>query len=383
MQQRLTTLLMVVLLAGCASGGARAGGGERPGDPALYTILAEVPLDSAAEAALHAYEVAHTRDFLERISVIAEDAGAGVPARFNAVRILGERRRSAALPSLRVAATDRDPRVRAAVVVAAADIAEATGQGGSLVEAALADPATEVAAKALERLGPEDLEVVRGFVARTSNPELAAMARELIRMAEERGARLAGDSAGVVRRQVTSGLALEFQPTRRWAGWDAAVGTVSLRSERGTVQLDSIEVVRGVVPVFFTADAGRVVYERGRRIYVRDLESGAVREAGAGVAPRLLPFTGDFVYLREIPARRKDQPESTVLEYEVVRAPVAGAGSETVLGTLPAPTNPTRNGGYSPVRWLRVVERNGVFSLEGEGISPFHLPPLFATGTLP
>lgn len=381
MQRRFARLLMLTLLAGCASGGAQIDPRARLGDPALYAILDAVPLDSAAAAALHDYEAAHPADFLEQVAIVAEDPNAGTDPRYNAVRILGEWQRRAALPSLRAAATDRDPRVRAAVVVAASAIATQTGEGWALVEAALADPAPEVAAMALERLGPGRVETVRAFVARQPNPELARIAREIIRVAEERGARLAADSGGVLRRQVSADVALEFRPTRAWARWDAAVGTVTIRRDGGpAVELDSIEVVRGVVPVFFSPDARHVVYERGRRIFVRALAEAAPRERGLGIAPRLLPFTGDFVFLRERPGTRTVAPASTTLHYDVVRAAIEGDGAGGVLGTIGAPVSQLRSGGYSPARWLRVVEHGDGFALEGEGFEHFALPPLFAPG---
>lgn len=390
MQHSISKLAILCLTIACA--GASTGvpatpppAGERQGDPRLYALLGAVPLAPAAQDSLDAYEREHWRDFMEQVGLVAEDPVAGLEARYNAVRIIGERRAAAQLPALRAAATDPDPRVRAAVVVAAARIAEKNGEGRSLVEAALVDRAAEVQAKALELIGTSNLPLLRGFLARHDTGEIATIARSLVRVAEERGAPLAGDSAGALRRVLDEGVTLRFQPVRRLPEANAAIGTLTVTPRQGAAfSVDSIEVVQNVVPAFFSADARHIVYERGRSIHVRDLQTGATRALGPGIAPRPRPFTGDFVFMREVAGSRGEVRDRIRVRYEVVRAGFAAESpAPSVLGAIDAFSQMRLNGGFAPVRWMRVIENEGAFTLEAEGMETFRLPDPFRSGDRP
>jgi hypothetical protein len=350
------------------------------GDPVLHQIMSRVPLDSAGGIALQRYELDHPISFLDNVAEIAEGAASGVEARYNAVSLLGERAAARYTPSLRAALGDRDPRVRAAAVVAAGKILDKTGRSGlSVLVAALADSAPEVQATALQVLGARDVALLRDFLARHQQGETATIARDLLHAAEQRGAPLAPDSAGVLRRTTNGGLELEFRPSRRWAEWGAATGAVTIR--RGTspvVTIPDVEVVSDVVPVFFAPDEGAIVYEQGRRIRVRDLRSGEIREVGGGIAPRPLPFTDDFIYVRVNPQGTGDLRERTRINYDVLRAGFRPRTDDPrYLGALEAFTEMKQRGNYSPVRWGRIVEKDAQFTLEAQGAQTFKLPDPF------
>jgi len=383
-------LALFLLAAGCAHAATPgavppeyAGSpAERTGDLALYQILGKVPLDSAAEQALQRYELEHEGAFLENVAEVAADPAAGTAARYNAVMLLGDRQGANHLMALRDALSDRDPRVRAAVVVAAGKIMGNGQTGRALIVSALDDPAPEVQGKALEVLGTSDAPLLRAFLARHPQGEATVIARGLLQAAEERGAPLASDSAGGLHRMTAGGLRLDFQPTQRWPKWEAAVGTVTIgRRTSPAFSIPDVEVVAGIVPAFFAPDESAIVYEQARHIYVRDLRTGAVRELGSGIAPRPLPFTEDFVYLREA-AGGGDLRERTRVNYDVLRASFrAGAGDPRPIGKLGVFTEARLHGNYSPARWLQVVARGTQFTLEAEGAETFRLPDPFHPGT--
>ena len=371
---------------GTASPGAGTSPADRTGDPALYAILDTVPLDTAAETALQRYELEHPISFLENVAEVAADPAAGTPARYNAVTLLGERTAARYTPWLQDALGDRDPRVRVAAVVAAGRILAKTGRTGrGVLLAGLEDRAPEVQGKALEVLGTRDVPLLRDFLVRHPEGEAATIARGLLQAGEDRGAPLAGDSTGVLHRTTAGGLQLEFRPTRRWPEWDAAVGTVTIGGGTSPgFSIPDVEVVAGVVPVFFAPDESAIVYEQGRRVYVRELRSGAVREVGSGVAPRPLPFTEDFTYLRESTGGG-DLRERTRINYDVLRSGFRPNPQDPrYLGKLGVFTQHAAHGNYSPARWLSVVEQDAQhFTLEAEGAETFKLPDPFHAGTLP
>jgi len=388
-------LALLLLAGGCARATstvpaaleqAAAENPERTGDSALVRILGVVPLDSAAEVALQRYELDHPISFLEAVGQVAEDPGAGMAARYNAVRLLGERTATRQMWSLRSALEDRDPRVRAAAVVAAGRILDKTERNGmDLVKAALEDSAPEVQAKALEVLGQRDVPLLRDFLARHPAGEAAAIARGLLQAAEERGAPLAADSAGVLRRITVGGLRLEFRPVRSWPEWGAAVGTVTIGGGTSpAVTIPDVEMVSNVVPVFFSPDESAIVYEQGRRIYVRELRTGGVRDVGTGIAPRPLPFSEDFMYVRVNPASGGDLEERTRINYDVLRAGFRPHPEDPrYLGSVGAFTEMKLHANYSPMRWARIFEKDGKYTLEAAGAETFKLPDPFKAGTRP
>src|SRR5690606_28633175 len=95
-----------------------------------------------------------------------------------------------------------------------------------------------------------DVELLREFLASGPPPEVAKIATDLVRIAEERGAPLAAAAAGdgaaasgpraaakaahddgaplVLSRTSASGARIEFRATKRWPQWDAAVGQLAV-----------------------------------------------------------------------------------------------------------------------------------------------------------
>jgi hypothetical protein len=155
---------------------------------------------------------------------------------------------------------------------------------------------------------------------------------------------------------------------------------VTIGSETSpAVHLENMEVVAGVVPAFFSPEEDMVVYEQGRQIFVRELATGTVRQLGPGIAPRPLPFTADFVFLREDRGRQSEERERTRVSYDVFRASFAAAGPAPVaVGTLLALAEMVRHGNYSPARWLQVAEQGSRFTLAGDGAETYLLPNPFA-----
>jgi hypothetical protein len=326
-----------------------------------------------------ALELGHGLDPL--LSALARDAAAPEITRAHALVLLGERLATTELAAFREALRAEPVLVRAGAARGLGRLLPVDSGVVPLLERALADPAAAVQAAALESLGDGRPELLRRYLAGGPEAEVAAVARDLLRVAEQRGAPLAYDSAtGVLRREAGDGLTLVFTPARRWPQWDAAVGelTVERAGAAPVVVAREVEAVGGVVPAFVSVAGTHLVYESARRIRVRDLETGADREVGPGIAPRLLPFSDSFVYLR---AAREPQPVGSRfrLLYDVFRADFAGGEPER-LGEMGAFAEWKVKGNYSPVRWMRVAEQEGTFHLAGPGVDPFPLPDPFTAG---
>jgi hypothetical protein len=137
----------------------------------------------------------------------------------------------------------------------------------------------------------------------------------------------------------------------------------------------SAEVVGGVVPAFFSADRSHVVFEVDREIRVIDLGSRQVRSMGPGIAPRVVPFSQQFVFLREIPEARRESDQGTEIEYEVFRATFTN-GQPEMIGTTAALARMQVYSNYSAVRWMVVGETRDGFALRGYGMADFALPPV-------
>jgi hypothetical protein len=131
---------------------------------------------------------------------------------------------------------------------------------------------------------------------------------QLVSLAESRGAPLAPDRRGALR---TAGPESDPQIVFRPALMDSVAGyaTGDLRVELPNAPdlplAPRAEVVRNVLPAFFAPDRSAVVFEIEREIRVVDLSDRSVRSLGPGIAPRLIPFTHQFVFLRELPEGRR------------------------------------------------------------------------------
>jgi hypothetical protein len=143
--------------------------------------------------------------------------------------------------------------------------------------------------------------------------------------------------------------------------------------------IDGIEAVAGVIPVFPSPDGRHVVFERDRAIFVRTMSDGSERRIGAGVAPRVRPFTDEFVFLRAKPGSAVEQREDTKLGYEVFTAPFdpPGVVEPRLLGETTVTITFSRNGSYSPVRWMKVEERAASFYLTSSDMEIVSLPDPF------
>jgi hypothetical protein len=229
--------------------------------------------------------------------------------------------------------------------------------------------------KALEALADADVALLREVAATSKDAGVQKIATDLLIAAEDRGAPLGADSSGRYMRTTATGHTLHFVPSQQWKNWSIAVGAlqVSAKGKAPTKVADGVEVANGVVPAFITPDGSTLVYEADRKIHVYDLNSGTRRTIGPGIAPRLLPFTQSFLFLRQTSAT--DSPQGTTLKYEVYR--VDGTAPEKKIGDWTL--NATVSGGHAtPARWMRVREINGQFFLTADGNAVFALPSPFA-----
>jgi hypothetical protein len=311
----------------------------------------------------------------------ADDTAAPVVVRVNALHLLAQRRVDSHMRVFRNALDAEDVRVRATAVASMREFVtthprEAVG----IARMALNDPEPDVQAQALQVLGDGDIDLLRTYVARTTDPELRSIAGDLIQLAEQRGAALVPDSTGALRRETAGGFTISFSPQRYWPSWNAGYGRVSVLKDGAVLlTIDGVEAVGGVIPVFLSPDGRHVVFERNRTIVVRALADGSERVIGPGTAPRARPFTDDFIFLREKPDSAKEMREQTQLSYDVLVMPFdppAGVAPK-MIGSTTAVAGFGRHGGYSPVRWLKVEERSGTFYLTAPHMELVPLPDPF------
>jgi hypothetical protein len=385
--------LGILWLVACAGGTAEPGmstpapqtppaARDFPWDSALFRVVTMTP-GTAPVDSLAALEARRGQELTDTLAAIAEDSTLHPLLRANALLMVGRRgvgRHFLILPPLLRAG---DERIRLAVVAAARTfLASKPAAALDLLRSALRDTSQAVQARVLEAVTDRDVDMLRDYLRRRPARELALVAADLIHAAEERGAPLEPDSAGVLSRMGAGGHRLTFRPTLSWPSWQLAAGRLELLPVGGTpISLgDSVEVARNVVPAFFSADGRWLVYERGRAIMVRDVAAGTERRVGPGIAPRPLPFSHDFIFVREIPEARTNLRTGARLQYELRRAPfAAGAGQEEkteVVGLIGGTADPMRAGGASPVRWMRVREKldGSGFELMGDGIEAVALP---------
>lgn len=383
--------LSIIALAcsGRAVGPGAPGAVAAPDPVARWIELLSIPYGQGNAIETLADELGGRLDWF--LAYVVRDTAMPAIAQANALLALGERRAADQITAFWFGLNAEDPIVRASAAVGlrgVLDAAERPAMG--FLELALEDPDPQVQARALETLADADVELLRGYLARRPAPELEMIARNLVRVAEERGAPLEpvaesspGTGAPVLARQSAAGPRLEFRPTRVWPQWDASIGELVITPVGGEpiVLARDVEVLRRVVPAFFSPDGRYVVYEADREVRIRDLATGADRLVDSGVAPRILPFTMDFVFLRkirEVPGEAgfTDEGPRTTILYEVVRGSFEDARLQT-LGELTAEVRTSVAGSYSPVRWMRVRERYDGLYLEGPGVGAFMLPDPF------
>lgn len=376
-----------LLVSGCAvrstaQGGAPAAQPDltETRNPRLYQMLSSFPLSDAHRDSLEAYAAEYTSLTEGLLAEAATDSAAPPTVRANALHVLARRRAELQLPVFRSALDDPDPRVRATAVASMREFLEVRPLDAlQLARRGLRDADAQVQAQALAIIGQRDVPLLRDYITRAADEELRRIASDLVSTAEERGAPLAGDStSGRLSRVTSHGHTIEFAPQRHWPAWDAALGTVTITADGRSFTVDSVEAVRHVIPFFVSPDGTRAVYERARQIHVLDLRTGAVEHVGPGIAPRVRPFTSEFVYFREMEDRRHEVRERTQLLYDVVTGTFGGGEAAGSLGTLNSSVSHAVAGSFSPVRWIVVEERSGEYYLTADETQPFPLPDPFS-----
>jgi hypothetical protein len=381
----LSSLLATSLALGCR---ARAGHGEPapdralfPHDARLFSVLAAQPgltqLDS-----LRKLEQRTGWELTDTLDVIIEDRALHPQLRANAIWLLGKMRAVQPVAQLQPLLDDPDERVRLAVVAAAREaLPDRHESAMAVLRHALNDSSPDVQARVLEAMTDRDIDLLRAWLHDPRMPQLIPIVQDLVAAAEERGAPLEPDASGVLQRTNPAGHTLTFRPVKQWPAWRIACGELALRTARnGLVVLgDDIEVVHDVVPAFFSSEGRYLVYEKARRIFVREIATGTERTMGKGTAPRPIPFTEDFVFAREIEDARTEQRAGYRLQYELVREPFAWIAYDTtsqIIGTIETNVAFEVAGGASPVRWMRVREKSdgSAFELTGQGFDPVALP---------
>jgi hypothetical protein len=314
----------------------------------------------------------------EALTYIITDGAAKDNVRINAATLLADRRGVNAANILRRALVSSNlDELRAASATGLQRFAADSPLVKQALRAALLDPSSRVRLGALQGMDVEDAAFVRALLRREDDGQVRAVARQLLTLFEARGAPLEPDERLDLRTAGSDTSArIVFHPTSSDSLSRLKVGAlwVELPGNGGLLPLaPSVEVAGNVVPAFFDPQRRVVVYEADRQIQVRDMASGVTRTVGPGVAPRPVPFTDRFVYLREVRNSRRTVNGVTDLDYVVLRAPFAGGAPEPV-GTLHAVVRLDRLGGASPVRTMVVGEAREGFVLRGEGVDTFVLP---------
>ncbi|HEX5724412.1 MAG TPA: HEAT repeat domain-containing protein [Longimicrobiaceae bacterium] len=308
---------------------------------------------------------------------IIEDGEQDERVRVNAMVLLAYRGGFGAVSLLRryLAASGSDALRAAAAEGLQRFVADSVAARNAL-RAAVGDPSRTVRLTALQSFDVTDAPLVRALLATEEDPQIRTIARQLLTVFEGRGAALARDDRGQLR---TSGAdsvpQIVFQPTQRDTSTGLEVGAVWVQLPGSALVplAQVVEVANGVVPAFFSPTRAAVVYEADREVRVRDLRTGQTVRIGRGIAPRPVPFTDRFVYLRELPNTRRETPAGVTFEYAVLGASFSGGPVED-LGRLRATLRENRAGAWSPAREMVVAEESQSFVLRGPGLTPLALP---------
>ncbi|MEX2584507.1 MAG: HEAT repeat domain-containing protein [Gemmatimonadota bacterium] len=307
---------------------------------------------------------------------LIEDRRARTEMRADALVLLADRRSPIAVPMLSRALGYDDEDLRSAAVLGLSRMASDSDAALELIRAATRDRSRTVRLNALQSLDIREVETIRALLERENDPEVRQVAIQLLSLAEARGAALPRDRRGALR---TAGGETEAQIVFRPVHYDSVTSRargdlrLELPDERDIPLAADALVVRDVVPAFFSPDRSSIVVESDDQVKVVDIDSREVRSLGPGLAPRLIPFTQDFVFVRERVGDRMPTAEGTELVYDVYRAGFIDSGVE-LIGRLRAAQVERAYGGESPVRWMVVSESGEGFVLRGENLEPFPLP---------
>lgn len=368
-------LLMAVILAGCAStGGADSQGNAR--------LSSEVRAFLAADWRSQNYQGERNRILRmgsEVDSILVAVAGsrrARHESRAEALQLLAERQSPEALPALRSALQDQsNERLRSAAVLALDRLAPISEQALELIRLAAEDRSRTVRLTALQSLDISEVATIRRVLEREDDPEVRQVALQLVALAESRGAPLMPDRRGVLRTASSeTEPQIVFRAVRREADIPVAYGDLRIELADSDIPLGSmVEVVANVVPAFFSPDRAAVVAEVDGEIAVVDVGSRSIRRIGEGSAPRPIPFSNQFVFLRQRPDGQHSTAEGMAILYDVFVGSFNAPGVQQI-GSLRAVSRSDVNGGESPVDWMVVAEAGDGFVLTGSHIEPFPLP---------
>jgi hypothetical protein len=373
--QRFGTLLVpvlgIVVLSACAS---------RPvmEAPYSYRLAAEVRSVLGAGGSTVDYLRARTRlqEMGPEIDVIlvglVGDTRARPEARADALLLLADRRSPLALPTLESALQDNNERLRSAAVLGLNRLAATTPVAVDLIRQATRDRSRTVRLNAMQSLDIREVETIREVLERETDPEVRQVGVQLVALAESRGAPLASDRRGTLRNAVGEGEPqIVFRPVFYDSAADVARGDLRIELADGPdlPLAASATAVSSVVPAFFAPDRSSVVVESNGEIRVVDVSTRHVRNLGPGIAPRPIPFTQHFVFVRESAASIGGDE----VLYEVLRAPFADGDAE-IVGQVRARLQEDLHAGESPVRWMVVDETDEGFALRAENMDTFQLP---------
>lgn len=364
------------------SDAARAADAPTPQEVARLTGILATELTPAQDSAWRAFRRAHAGTVEAMLERIVLDRDAPPLARANAVVRLAELGYHD-YDVLGQALGDPDPRVRGATLGALSPfLLRDPERVRPLILRGLVDRERAVRAKALQELGDRDPSLLRWFLEQDPPAELAAIARDLLVMAGERGAPLVPDTSGALERTSASGVVLRFEMDSATA--TGALGRLMAQPVDGEriMLADSVLVVGNVIPAAVSPDGDVVAYERAGVIHAHDLETGATGTVGTGIAPRAFPFTDTFLFAARMgTVRRADADAAAEPDPEAGEEALADSAGVPLYQVLRATYRPGRIASVALVsvpraegwssddllRMARIVEVDGELRLVGPG----------------
>ncbi len=367
------TIALLALLACASTGAVELQGRERLAADLREVLASDRPSQEYQRMRSRFLEMGPEID--EVLVELVEDVRARPQARANALILLADRDSPLALPILSRALGYDNEHLRSAAVIGLSRLAPRSEDALALVRAATRDRSRNVRLNALQGLDIREVETIRELLEREPDPEVRQVAMQLVVLAESRGAPLAADERGALR---TEGGADEPHIVFRPVSVDSAAGTatgdlrVELPGARDLPISPAALAVGNVVPAFFSPDRSALVAETESGIRVIDMETRSSRLVGTGIAPRIIPFTQSFIYLRPKRTTPRYTPRGTEERYDVFRSSFAG-GEPELVGELRAWRHEEVHGGESPVRWMVVGDAGEGFVLRGDALDPFPL----------
>jgi hypothetical protein len=379
--RRSIRLLSLLCLLGLGACGLRSASFAVPGTGELTTrVRALLGGDERASvdfrrARLELEELGPDVDTI--LVSIAYDRTVRPVIRANALMLLAERRVPAALTTLQWALFNSNHElVREAAVLGLNRYANESLEAQNAIRSAVADPSPRVRLNALQSLDVHDINAIRSLLRTERHPLVREIAVQYLAISESRGAPLLADETGMVRTAAPDHQPrLVFRPESVEPETKLARGQLGLEAPDGSYLplAYDVEMVNNVLPAFLSPDRTVVVMETARSIVLRDLAERHAIYLGPGIAPRAIPFSDAFVYLRELPAAQRRTAEGVEMHYEVFRATFNGL-APTRLGELTVLSRADSPSPLSPVRWMAVGEMPEGWVLKVEGAVVFTAP---------